>query len=292
MFDKSMEGPPMVTSSRRNFLKMAGMAAAAGALPLSPPLTQDEHGKNEKKLLPFALGVASYSFRAFSLDQTIAMTKRLGIGRLALKDIHMPLTSSGPEIAAVLVKMKDAGVTLSTCGVVYMTSEAEVQRAFAYAKAAGLKFLVGAPDESLLPAAERAVRATDIALAIHNHGPTDNRYPSPESIYRLIAKMDKRMGLCIDCGHTQRLGLDPSIEAERFFDRLLDLHVKDVTAAEAAGTTVEIGRGVIDIPKLLGTLIRLRYSGTLHIEFEKDENDPLAGVAESVGYLRGVLAAL
>ena len=55
---------------------------------------------------------------------------------------------------------------------------------------------------------------------------------------------------------------------------------------------MEIGRGVIDIPKLLGTLIRLRYSGTLHVEFEKDENDPLAGVAESVGYLRGVLAAL
>jgi sugar phosphate isomerase/epimerase len=282
----------MVTSSRRNFLKMAGMAAAAGALPLSVPLTQDEPGKSKKKLLPFGLGVASYSFRAFTLDQTIAMTKRLGIGKLCLKDMHLPLTSSAPEIAAALSKMRDAGVALSTCGVVYMTSESEVERAFAYAKAAGLKFLVGAPDESLLPAAERAVKATDIALAIHNHGPTDNRYPSPESIYRLIAKMDKRMGLCIDCGHTQRLGLDPSNEAERFFDRLFDLHIKDVTAPEAAGTTVEIGRGVIDIPKLLGTLIRLRYSGTLHIEFEKDEKDPLAGVAESVGYLRGVLAAL
>ena len=282
----------MVSPSRRNFLKMAGLAAAAGTLPLSTALTQDEHGSRAKKSPPFGLGVASYSFRAFTLDQTIAMTKRLGIGRLALKDVHMPLTSSAAEIAAVLVKMKEAGLTLSTCGVVYMTSETEVQRAFAYAKAAGLKFLVGAPDESLLPAVERAVKATDIALAIHNHGPTDNRYPSPESIYRLIAKMDKRMGLCIDCGHTQRLGLDPSNEAERFFDRLIDLHVKDVTAAGAAGSTVEIGRGVIDIPKLLGTLTRLRYSGTLHIEFEKDEKDPLAGVAESVGYLHGVLATL
>jgi sugar phosphate isomerase/epimerase len=49
---------------------------------------------------------------------------------------------------------------------------------------------------------------------------------------------------------------------------------------------------VIDIPKLLRTLTRLRYSGTLHIEFEKDEHDPLPGVAESAGYLRGALAVM
>jgi sugar phosphate isomerase/epimerase len=188
--------------------------------------------------------------------------------------------------------MKSAGVTMSSCGVVYMKTEAEVERAFAYAKAAGLKMMVGAPDQSVLGTAESAVKATDIALAIHNHGPTDDRFPSPESAYRLISKMDKRMGLCIDVGHTQRLGLDPAGEVERFFDRLLDIHIKDVSAADAKGTTVEIGRGVIDIPKLLRTLIRLKYTRTLHIEHEKDENDPLPGVAESAGYLRGVLDAL
>ncbi|HMK38668.1 MAG TPA: sugar phosphate isomerase/epimerase family protein [Bacteroidota bacterium] len=279
----------MTTSSRRTFLKMAGIAAAAGALPLSQPLAQE---KKERKAFPFGLGVASYTFRAFNLEQTIALTKRLGVERLGLKDVHLPLTSSGEEIASVRAKVKDAGLTLTTCGVVYMTSENEVERAFSYAKALGVKFLVGAPDESLLASAERAVKATDIALAIHNHGPTDNRYPSPESAYRLIEKMDRRMGLCIDCGHTQRLGLDPAAEAERFFDRLIDLHVKDVSAPVAAGTTVEIGRGVMDIPKLLTTLNRLKYAGTLHLEYEKDEKDPLPGAAESTGYLRGVLSTM
>jgi sugar phosphate isomerase/epimerase len=156
----------------------------------------------------------------------------------------------------------------------------------------GLKILVGVPDQALLVVAEDAVKETDIALAIHNHGPTDNRFPSPESAYRLIAAMDKRMGLCIDVGHTQRLGLDPAVEAERFFDRLLDVHIKDVSAADASGTTVEIGRGIIDIPGLLKTLARLNFTRTLHVEFEKDEKDPLPGVAESVGYLRGVLDGL
>ena len=58
------------------------------------------------------------------------------------------------------------------------------------------------------------------------------------------------MGLCIDVGHTQRLGLDPAHEVERFSDRLLDIHMKDVSSADAGGKEVEIGRGVIDIPKL------------------------------------------
>jgi inosose dehydratase len=100
------------------------------------------------------------------------------------------------------------------------------------------------------------------------------------------------MGLCIDVGHTQRLGLDPSSEVERFFDRLLDVHIKDVSSADAKGSTVEIGRGVIDTPKLLRTLAKLKYSATVHFEHEKDQKDPLPGAAESVGYVRGVLVAL
>jgi sugar phosphate isomerase/epimerase len=152
--------------------------------------------------------------------------------------------------------------------------------------------MVGVPDAPLLELAERKIKETDIALAIHNHGPTDQRYPSPESAYRLIEKMDKRIGLCIDVGHTQRLGLDPADEVVRFFDRLLDVHIKDVSSADAKGSTVEIGRGVIDTPKLLKTLVKLKYSRAVHFEHEKDEKDPLPGLAESVGYVRGVLVTL
>ena len=152
--------------------------------------------------------------------------------------------------------------------------------------------MVGVPDAPLLPLAEEKVKETGIAMAIHNHGPNDERFPSPEDAYRAIQKMDRRVGLCIDVGHTARLGLDPAVETERFFDRLLDVHIKDVSAADQKGTTVEVGAGVIDIPKLLRTLVRLGYSKTVHFEHEKDAKDPFPGLAESVGYVRGVLAAL
>ncbi len=263
-----------------------------GSRPLASALAMGNPGTPAKSRVPFDLGMASYTFRSFTLDQAIEMTKRLDLRKITLKDMHLPMNSSEAEIKKVLEKIRGAGLELSSCGVVYMTTEAEVQNAFTYAKAAEIKMLVGVPQPPLLELTEKKVKETDIMLAIHNHGPTDERYPSPESAYKLIAKMDKRMGLCIDVGHTQRLGLDPSAEVERYFDRLYDVHFKDVSSADAKGTTVECGRGVIDIPKLLRTLARLKYSRTLHFEHEKDQKDPFPGVAESIGYVRGVLAAM
>jgi sugar phosphate isomerase/epimerase len=144
----------------------------------------------------------------------------------------------------------------------------------------------------VLPLVNEKVKQFQIAVAIHNHGPGDKVYPTPESIYKKVEKLDPRIGLCIDIGHTLRIGADPVADAERFADRLLDLHIKDVSAAAPEGQTVEIGRGVIDIPALLRTLIKVKYSRVASFEHEKDENDPLAGLAESVGYIRGALAAI
>ena len=282
----------MSDHSRRDFLKLAGLTTVAGSLPLSSVLAANSPEEPGKSTIPFSLGMASYTFRAFSFDQTLEMTKRLGLTKLTLKDMHLPMNISEEEMRAVREKMKSAGIELSSCGVVYMKTGDEVHKAFAYARLAGIRMMVGVPDQSLLGLAEREVKETDISLAIHNHGPTDQRFPSPESAYELIAGMDKRMGLCIDVGHTQRMGLDPAVEVERFADRLLDVHIKDVSSADAKGSTVEIGRGVIDTPRLLKTLIKLKYSGTLHFEHEKDQNDPLPGVAESIGYVRGVLATI
>ncbi|MDP2885306.1 MAG: TIM barrel protein [Ignavibacteria bacterium] len=282
----------MLFRSRREFIKRAAVVAAAGSLPLARTFADQGDGRVSSGSIPFDLGMASYSFRAFTLDQALDMTKRLGLRKITLKDMHLPMNITAQEMAVVHKKMDEAGIELSSCGVVYMKTAEEIHKAFVYAKLAGTKMMVGVPEQSLLGLAEEKVKETDIALAIHNHGPTDQRFPSPESAYSLIKNMDKRMGLCIDVGHTQRLGLDPASEVERFFDRLLDVHIKDVSSADAKGSTVEIGRGVIDIPKLLRTLARLKYTGTLHFEHEKDQKDSLPGVAESVGYVRGVLATL
>jgi sugar phosphate isomerase/epimerase len=187
---------------------------------------------------------------------------------------------------------KDKGITLYGGGVIYMKTKEEVDQAFEYAKTAGMEMIIGVPNHELLEYVEGKVKAYDIKLAIHNHGPGDKLYPSAESAFVLIKDMDKRMGLCIDIGHTKRIGRDPEQDVKDFYNRVFDIHIKDVTAAASDGKTCIIGRGVINFPSFLKAVIKLGYSGTLALEYEAEGNDPLPGMMESFGYVKGILATM
>ena len=284
--------------TRRRFLKVAGVGAAASLTQAGSSFGSDRRSRGRTQIQGrqvgeklFELGLASYTLRKFKLDETLAMTRRVGLKYICFKSFHLPLESTEAEIKEVVAKVKEAGLTLYGGGVISMKKEPDVHRAFDYAKAAGMKVIIGVPAPQLLPLVNEKVRQYDIKVAIHNHGPTDKLYPTPASAYERIKDLDKRIGLCNDIGHTQRAGVDPSVSAAKFADRLLDVHMKDVSAATAKGHGVEIGRGVIDAPKFLRTLLQIRYAGIVAFEYEKDAEDPLAGLAESVGYVRGVLAA-
>jgi len=283
----------MKKTSRRDFIKLTGMGIAATSLPrIAGASKAGSLERPAKSDTCFTLGMASYTFRKFNLEDTLAMTKRLGLERIAFKSFHLPLESTKEEINSTVSKVKAAGLKLYGGGVVYMKNRVEVDRAFEYASSAGMKVIIGVPEPGLLALVDSKVKEYDIKVAIHNHGPTDKVYPTPASAYEKIKSLDRRIGLCIDIGHTQRAGVDPSAAAERFADRLLDVHIKDVSAASKEGQTIEIGRGVIDIPKFLRTLLKIGYKGTASFEFEKDADDPLPGVAESLGYVKGVLAVV
>jgi sugar phosphate isomerase/epimerase len=274
-------------SSRRRFLQLAGASAVACAAS-----TRSRLSAAPAASVPYQLGMASYTLREFPVEQAIEMTKRLGLVRIAFKDFHLKMDATSAQIADTVAKVKAAGLDLYGGGVIYMKSEAQVDRAFEYAKAAGMKLIIGVPNYELLAYTNKKVQEHDIPVAIHNHGPDNPLFPTPQSAYERIGGLDRRIGLCMDAGHTQRSGIDPSESAEKYADRLFDVHIKDVSAASAEGRTVEIGRGVIDIPKLLRTLKRINFTGTLALEYEKDAKDPLPGSAESIGYLRGVLATM
>jgi sugar phosphate isomerase/epimerase len=281
-------------SSRRKFVKIAAIAVPGAFLSTVPKShSGTEKIKSGKPISNgIKLGIASYTFREFNLDETIRMTNSLNIDYLALKSMHLPLESTDQEIIDVRKKVESANINLYGAGVIYMKSGEEVENAFRYAKAAGMKTIIGVPNHDLLDLVEKKVVETNIQVAIHNHGPGDKVYPSPESIIEKIKDLDKRIGLCMDIGHTQRIGLDPADEAEKYFDRLLDVHLKDVDKATAEGDTVEIGRGIIDIQKFLSVLLKNKYGGIASFEYEKDAKDPLSGLAESVGYVNGVLTVL
>jgi sugar phosphate isomerase/epimerase len=137
------------------------------------------------------------------------------------------------------------------------------------------------------------VKEFDIRLAIHNHGPEDRGFfPSPFDVMRAVEDFDERIGLCIDVGHTARAGVDPADSIIKFQKRLFDVHLKDISAMGDKNTPIEAGRGILDSKSILAALLKIEYQGHVGFEYEKDSQDPIPGLAESVGYTKGLLAGM
>jgi len=282
-------------ANRRNFLKLSGLGMAVAALPgivSSAPAPAKKDKAKKGKSLPVTLGLASYTLRKMNLDDALAVCQRLDIKHISLKEFHLKLNATDAEIAEAVKKCKDAGVELGSGGVIYMKSEAEVDAAFEYARKAGMNMIIGVPQHAMLPYVEKKVKEYNIRMAIHNHGPGDLVYPSCESAYVLIKNMDARMGLCLDIGHTQRIQRDPSADLKDYFDRIFEIHMKDVTSSDSDGKAIEVGRGVIDIPGFLKNVVDKKFTGIVSFEYEKEDKDPVPGLAESMGYVKGILKVI
>ena len=280
--------------NRRDFVRTGLLGSVALSMANVPAAISGASSSSERD--PdhgLKLGLTSYTFKNFSLDQAIAMTREAGLKYISLKDMHLPMNSSPAERREAHKKVEAAGLILMGGGVIYIkNNEDEIRDIFEYAKDAGMPTIICSPDPEALDGVEKAAKQYDLRIAIHNHGPGDKRYPSPLDVLRLVKDRDARMGLCIDVGHTVRLGEEPVSVIEKCASRLNDFHMKDVTAATANGKAIEVGKGVIDIPAVLKALIRVKYSHHVALEYEANADDPMPGVKGSIAYIRRVLAGI
>ena len=269
--------------------KKDGKAKTAPSPTLYPPSSPDgrENG--------LRIGVASYSLRELGLDEAISTVLALRIKNIALFRAHCNWeAASVDECRAVGGKLKAAGLNLTGSGVVNLPNdEAKCRKAFENVKAAGMQSMVCKPDLAALPLVDKLAKEFDQKLAIHNHGPEDKVYPTPEVIWNAVKSLDARIGLCIDVGHTARFGDDPTVAIKKYASRLYDVHLKDSVAVIGAqrDVPVEVGAGRLDIRGILRALLEIKYNGVVAFEYEKVGGNPAIGLAESVGFVRGALAA-
>ncbi len=239
------------------------------------------------------LGVASYSLRTLNPAQVIAAMRRLGTPYLNLKDVHLPMETAsevGPRAAAY----RAAGMVLTAVGTIYFTKDedADVRAKFEYCRAAGVKLMVAAPTHGTLARVERFAKEYDVRVAIHNHGPEDKEWPSPMEVLAAVRGIDRRMGCCVDVGHTMRAGVDVVGAIEAAGPRLFDVHMKDLADRNSKESQVAVGQGVMPVEAIFEALARMRYSGFVDLEYEIKPEDPLPGMAESFAAMRGVLAGM
>jgi sugar phosphate isomerase/epimerase len=281
--------------SRRQAIKTSVLAALGATVVNKTFASPDDNtspNEIQKKADQFKIGIASYSFRKLSLDDTIKALKRLDLKYISIKDFHLSLNSTAEERKAVVEKLKTAGITPLSCGNITMeNNEANIRKAFDYAKDCGIPTIVCSPHPDSMPLLDKMVKEYNIKLAIHNHGPEDKRFPSPYDVWKAVQAYDSRIGLCIDVGHTARAKTDPAEAIIKFRQRLYDLHFKDIDTTEPNGKTIEAGRGVLNLVSILQALQKINYQHLLSLEYEGWENDPLPAVAESIGYTKGLLAS-
>ncbi len=239
----------------------------------------------------FKIGMAGFTFAKFDIDKTLATMKRADVHYLCIKDFHLPMTSTDEQIAQFQAKLRANGVTGYAVGPIYMKSEADIDKAFAYAKRVGVKLIVGVPNYELLSYVDKKVKEYGYNYAIHLHGPDIATYPDAEDVWNHVKDLDPRIGMCLDIGHDTRNGKDPVADLKKYHSRVFDIHIKDVTGTTKLGYSLEVGRGVINFPAFVKMLRKVGYTGVCSLEHEKDMADPFMGIAESIGYFRGVVEA-
>ena len=239
----------------------------------------------------FKIGVAGYTYRSFDIDQTLAFLKSMEVHYMSVKDWWLPLDSTKEQMDAFKAKCREYDVEPYILGPIYMRSEAEVDRAFAYAERYGSDVFIGVPNYELTDYVIKKVKDTGIKVAIHTHGPDGAPFPNIQKVVEVYKDPSLGIGCCMDLGHSVRMGEDIVKDIKKYKAWIYDIHIKDESEASKKGQTWEMGRGVMDFRPIVKVLRRIKYKGVVSLEFEKNGKNPHPGVAESIGYLRGVCDA-
>ncbi|MCQ2118788.1 MAG: sugar phosphate isomerase/epimerase [Bacteroidales bacterium] len=272
----------------KNNLKGIALVAAAmiSVLPSFAQTIKEPRGSDD-----FKIGVAGFSYRKYDIDQTLAFLKSMDVKYFSVKDWWLPLNSTKEQMDVFKAKCAEAGVEGYILGPIYMNSKEAVDNTFEYVKRYGSDMFIGVPNYELLDYVIEKVKETGIRVAIHTHGPDGAAFPDIRTVVEKVKDPSLGVGCCMDLGHTYRSGYDVAKDIRKYGKWIYDIHIKDETDASKAGKTWEMGRGKIDFVQVVKALRKIHYKGVVSLEFEKNGDNPHPGVAESIGYLRGVLDA-
>lgn len=124
----------------------------------------------------------------------------------------------------------------------------------------GLKAVIAACRE-LAPAAEEM----GMLLVLENHA--NNVLENLADYEEIFAAIDSpNVGMCLDTGHFEGVGIDLHEAVEKFHPRILHVDLKDCRKRGAGHDTVVFGEGVTDFDGFLRHLLGKKYRGYLVIE--------------------------
>ena len=220
----------------------------------------------------FRLGSQSYSFRKFDTAGAIKEVQKLGLSNIEFCNAHFPCSATDPGLAAVQALIKETGINVLCYGVEGFGADEAANRAkFEFAKALGIGIITADPLPESFANLDKLTEEFKIKIAIHNHGPNDERYGHVEKVLAAIKDHSPLIGACVDTGHTIRSAEKPHEVIAALGDRVHSLHLKDwVTGGEEQ----ILGKGDMDLVAVARALKGIKFAGPLMIEYENSPDNP------------------
>jgi inosose dehydratase len=274
-----------MTLSRRDFLSRTAILSAASAFPSSI--------LEAAVPSPIQFGYASICWNGHD-QQAIEDISAVGFPGIQLRSNILPEYGSKPEALRSLLDAHHLTfVALSSGGIdIDGDPTAEVSKHTDHAKfvhdAKGLymqildakaksRAIVRADYDKLgglLTALGKSTAALGVPLGYHNHMGTLSE--NPEGLDWILAASDpKYVHLELDIAHYFQGGGDPVKAIEKYSDRLLFMHLKDVEKLTPTGTPpghsyrfVELGRGQVNVKAAMDALKRVSFKGWAIVELD------------------------
>lgn len=256
--------------------------------------------------LPFKIGIARYTMYAVSPEKAFETMQEIDCHYMGLLGGTLSYDANDAEIAAYRAKLAKYGIEVISAGPEYYQTAEQAEKLFRFAKRCGFRTVSVVPyetrpdakdptktvrveSEKMLDVLEKLVKKYDIRAAIHNHGPDiPLLFPTAEAVWARIKDRDPRIGFCLDIGHHLRAGGDPEAAIRKYGSRIYEIHLKNISEASPAGHAMQAPRGMIDELRVFQALVDVGFTGYCLIEYERDYRENAMGLAESMGYYRGV----
>lgn len=305
-------------TSRRAFLGQAAALAACAALPRTARAASPA-GKPNSVFNGVRIGAISYSYRSAltSAEELLAALVTDGLSEVELMGAPIQ-TYAGFAVAPANTKAKktdaapvrrytdaereaqlakcralrkmynDAGINIHIHKIAFGPSEEEVEFNFLVAKALGCEGITVERSEAQIKRLAPFAEKHRIRVGFHNH--TAN-FPSIDAPDPLL-DYGTYVAFNFDVGHyvAGTKGKSPIPVLEKYHDRILNLHLKDRTAA---GGNLPWGQGETPIKEILQLMRKEKWTFPANIELEykiPEGSDAIKEVAKCVEYCRAALA--
>jgi inosose dehydratase len=122
---------------------------------------------------------------------------------------------------------------------------------------------------------ELGKRTADLGISLGYHNHMGSLGERPEEVDQILEAADPRYAkLELDIAHYFQGGGDPVKAIEKYRDRLLFLHIKDVERLSGGADPqnsyrfVELGRGQVDLPAVFNALHKVNFRGWAIVELD------------------------